>query len=145
MTTLYVRVCKTTDDNPIELPTEENGTLLLSTVAALFPGVSGLKFKHGSGFRVLKLANGCLYPPEDRWGQTSYYCVFPESKSNLVKANIPVFSQIHSFNVNFDIFAAYNPICVNRPTSSQVDTEAQVIHPSIYICVRPGEKCQSCR
>lgn len=92
----YVRVCEDAGEEPIELPAEEDNTLLLSTVAAQFPGVSGLKFEIESSFRGVKLSNGCLYPPDDHWGQTLYYCVFPKGKSNPVKANISVVSVIVS-------------------------------------------------
>ncbi|KOB64688.1 TAR DNA binding protein-like protein [Operophtera brumata] len=45
----YVPVSEGELDEPIELPTEEDGALLLSTVAAQFAGASGLKYRAGGG------------------------------------------------------------------------------------------------
>ena len=77
----YVRVCEDTGEEPIELPVEEDNTLLLSTVAAQFPGVSGLKFEIESNFRGVKLCEGRLYPPDGFWNKILYYCVFPKGKT----------------------------------------------------------------
>lgn len=74
----YVRVCEEAGEEPIELPAEEDNSLLLSTVAAQFPGVSGLKFEIESFFRGVKLSDGRLYPPDGYWGKILYYCVFPK-------------------------------------------------------------------
>lgn len=41
----YVPVVLKEDDEPVELPTEDDGTLLLSVVQSQFEGASGLKFR----------------------------------------------------------------------------------------------------
>jgi len=41
----YLQVAEEEGDEPIELPAEEDGTLLISTLAAQFPGCSGLKYR----------------------------------------------------------------------------------------------------
>lgn len=67
------------DSEPVEIPSEEDDTLLLSTVTAQFPGASGLKFKTPSGTtRGLRLANGAFHPPSTGWGDLNYICVFPK-------------------------------------------------------------------
>lgn len=69
-------------DPPTELPLEVDGTLLLSTVEAQFPGASGIKFinpKSGAP-RGIRLAEGKLHPPEPKegFGDHVYFCVFPK-------------------------------------------------------------------
>ncbi|KAI5720725.1 hypothetical protein M8J77_010927 [Diaphorina citri] len=62
------------DLDPIELPTEEDGTLLLSTVTAQFPGASGLKFKSATGStRGLRLLDGAFHaPPGTGWDNINF-------------------------------------------------------------------------
>lgn len=63
----------------MELPTEGDGTLLLSTLAAQFPGACGLKYRsETSSLRGVRLADGKLHPPETEnvWGSATYICVF---------------------------------------------------------------------
>lgn len=73
----YLKVAEDEGEEPIELPLEEDGTLLLSTLTAQFPGTSGLKFRTESNtFRGVRLADVKFHPPEDSWGDTVYYCVF---------------------------------------------------------------------
>lgn len=67
------------DTEPIELPTEDNETLLLSTVTAQYPGASGLKFKTPAGTsRGLRLVDGAFHPPPTGWENTIFLCVFPK-------------------------------------------------------------------
>ncbi|XP_065215918.1 TAR DNA-binding protein 43-like [Planococcus citri] len=73
----YLKVAEDEGEEPIELPLEEDGTLLLSTLTAQFPGTSGLKFRTESNtFRGVRLADVKFHPPEESWGDTVYYCVF---------------------------------------------------------------------
>ncbi|XP_018908843.1 TAR DNA-binding protein 43 isoform X2 [Bemisia tabaci] len=75
----YLQVVEEEGDEPIELPAEEDGTLLLSTLSAQFPGTSGLKFKtENKTTRGVRLVDGRLHPPDNGWGDTVYYCVFPK-------------------------------------------------------------------
>ncbi|XP_057669226.1 TAR DNA-binding protein 43-like [Diorhabda carinulata] len=78
----YVQVAEDEGEDVVELPTEEDGTLLLSTVAAQFPGSSGLRFKaspESKAFRGVRIMDGILYPPPDEgWGNILYFCVFPK-------------------------------------------------------------------
>lgn len=81
MSIKYLQVCEDEDEEPIELPTEEDGSILLSTVSAQFFGCCGLKYRHPSSqtFRGLRLADDRLYPPSDGgWGSHQYICVFPK-------------------------------------------------------------------
>lgn len=42
----YLQVAEKEDDEPVEIPSEDDGTLLLSTLAAQFPGACGLKYRN---------------------------------------------------------------------------------------------------
>ncbi|XP_072394012.1 TAR DNA-binding protein 43-like isoform X2 [Diabrotica undecimpunctata] len=77
----YLQVAEDEGEEPIELPTEDDGTLLLSTLSAQFPGSSGLKYKNPETktFRGVRLSEGRLHPPpDDGWGSHIFYCVFPK-------------------------------------------------------------------
>lgn len=79
----YIRVCEDDGDMLVELPLEEDGTLLLATLTAQFPRCTGLKYKvEESGcFRGLRLADDRIYPPPDNgWHGTTFYCVFPKGE-----------------------------------------------------------------
>lgn len=76
----YLKVAEDEGEEPIELPSEDDGTLLLSTLAAQFPGTCGLKYRNpeSKGIRGVRLVEGRLHPPDEGWGQNVYYCVFPK-------------------------------------------------------------------
>ncbi|XP_074655439.1 TAR DNA-binding protein 43-like isoform X2 [Tubulanus polymorphus] len=77
----YVQVAEEeNDDEPIELPTEEDGTLTLSTLAAQYPGACGLKYRNPEtgAMRGIRLVDGRLHPPDSRWGSILFICVFPK-------------------------------------------------------------------
>ncbi|XP_063222672.1 TAR DNA-binding protein 43-like [Bacillus rossius redtenbacheri] len=75
-----VLVAEDEGDEPMELPTENDNTLLLSTLAAQYPGTSGLRYRNPqtNAMRGIRLTNGKLYPPENGWGDSVFYCVFPK-------------------------------------------------------------------
>ena len=81
----YINVTsdESTDQEPIELPTEEDKTMLLSTVAAQFPNCTGLKYRHPDtgGLRGIRLAEGVLHAPEDGWGTHLYIAAFSQKAS----------------------------------------------------------------
>ncbi|XP_065172870.1 TAR DNA-binding protein 43-like isoform X3 [Atheta coriaria] len=80
----YLQVAEDEGEEPIELPTEDDGTLLLSTLAAQFPGSSGLKYRNpdSRAMRGVRLSEGRLHPPpEIGWGSQIFYCVFPKAEN----------------------------------------------------------------
>lgn len=80
----YLQVAEDEGEEPIELPSEDDGTLLLSTLSAQFPGSSGLKYRNPESktFRGVRLSDGRLHPPPDGgWGSQIFYCVFPKGMS----------------------------------------------------------------
>lgn len=82
MSVEYVQVSEEEGEETIELPAEDDGTLLLSTLQAQFPGTSGLKYRNSvsNAIRGIRLTEGRLHPPqgEDGWGNQVYLCVFPK-------------------------------------------------------------------
>lgn len=78
--TQYIQVSEDEHDEPIEIPSETDGTLLLSTLAAQYPGACGLKYRNPStgNFRGVRLSEGLLYPPDNQWGDHVYIVVFPK-------------------------------------------------------------------
>ena len=77
----YIQV---SEDNgpPVEIPLEDDKTLLLSTLTAQFPRATGLKYISESGcMRGVRYSDGRIYPPPDGWQDRVYkivvsYCKF---------------------------------------------------------------------
>ncbi|XP_018565988.1 TAR DNA-binding protein 43 isoform X3 [Anoplophora glabripennis] len=87
----YLQVAEDEGEEPIELPSEDDGTLLLSTLAAQFPGSSGLKYRNpeSKSFRGVRLSEGRLHPPpEGGWGSQVFYCVFPKENKRKSDDNL---------------------------------------------------------
>lgn len=76
----YIQVVETETEEPTEIPSEEDGSLLLSTLSAQFPGACGLKYRNPDtgNFRGVRLNEGYLFPPDGEWGSTVYVVVFPK-------------------------------------------------------------------
>uniref|UniRef100_A0A336KI89 CSON010878 protein n=1 Tax=Culicoides sonorensis TaxID=179676 RepID=A0A336KI89_CULSO len=77
----YILVVEHERDDPLELPCENDGTLLLSTLQGQYPTATGLKYKNPDtgAYRAIRLAEGKLYPPTDGgWGNAKFVAVFPK-------------------------------------------------------------------
>ncbi|KAG0433007.1 hypothetical protein HPB47_020309 [Ixodes persulcatus] len=76
----FIQVAEDESEEPIELPCEDDGTLLLTTLSAQFPATCGLKYRNpDSGtMRGVRLVDGRFHPPDNGWGNVVYYCVFPK-------------------------------------------------------------------
>lgn len=79
----YIQVAEEENEEPIELPIEDDGTLLLSTLAAQFPVACGLKYRNPEtgNFRGIRLVEGKLHPPEGHWQGFVYTAVFPKGRT----------------------------------------------------------------
>ena len=79
----YLQVAEEEGEEPIEVPTEENGTLLLTTLTAQFPGACGLKYRNPStgSVRGVRLAEGSLHPPDGFWDTHLYTVVYPKESN----------------------------------------------------------------
>ena len=74
----YVRVTEDESIPAIELPTESDGAILLSTLQAQFPGACGLRYKNPEtdSWRGIRLIENMLCPPADHgWGCHLYVVV----------------------------------------------------------------------
>jgi hypothetical protein len=78
----YIQVAEEEGEEPMEVPSEDDGTLLLSTLSAQFPGACGLKYRNPDtgAMRGIRLADGRLYPPDTEWSNRIYVAVFPKCK-----------------------------------------------------------------
>jgi len=77
----YIQVAEDENEEPIELPCEDDNTMLLTTLSSQYPGASGLKYRNGDTgtMRGVRLVDGRLQPPDNDWSKIDvYYCVFPK-------------------------------------------------------------------
>ncbi|KAH3822319.1 TAR DNA-binding protein 43-like [Dreissena polymorpha] len=76
----YIQVAEEEGDESMEVPLEGDGTLLLSTLNAQFPGSCGLKYRNpdSGAMRGIRLSDGRLYPPDGEWTVRLYVAVFPK-------------------------------------------------------------------
>uniref|UniRef100_A0A8C2IRX1 TAR DNA-binding protein 43 n=1 Tax=Cyprinus carpio TaxID=7962 RepID=A0A8C2IRX1_CYPCA len=67
MAEMYIRVAEEENEEPMEIPSEDDGTVLLSTVAAQFPGACGLRYRSpvSQCMRGVRLVEGVLHAPEN--------------------------------------------------------------------------------
>ncbi|XP_015594205.1 TAR DNA-binding protein 43 isoform X4 [Cephus cinctus] len=86
----YIQVAEDEGEEPIELPTEDDSTLLLTTLAAQFPGTCGLKYRNpeSRAMRGVRLVDGRLHSPENGWGKAIYFCVFPKAKTKRMETKL---------------------------------------------------------
>ncbi|KAM6976678.1 TAR DNA binding protein, like isoform 1-T1 [Aplochiton taeniatus] len=80
MAELYIRVAEDENEEPMEIPSEDDGTVLLSTVAAQFPGACGLRYRSpvSQCMRGVRLVEGVLHAPESDWGNLVYVVNYPK-------------------------------------------------------------------
>jgi len=71
----YVRISEGAEsEEVIELPTESDGRLLLTTITAQYPDAIGLRYKSDSGaWRGMRFVEGALEPPLEGWGYNDYF------------------------------------------------------------------------
>ena len=81
----YIQVAEDEGEEPIEIPSEDDATLLLSTLSAQFPGACGMKYRNPTtgNFRGIRLTDGTLFPPDGNWGQNVYIVVFAKGNGCL--------------------------------------------------------------
>ncbi|XP_050535298.1 TAR DNA-binding protein 43-like [Daktulosphaira vitifoliae] len=78
---MYVQVSENENSDPIDMPTEDDNSLLLSTLEAQYPGVIGLKYRVNNRLRIIRLNEGKLFPPEDGWLDRVYVCNFRNAQT----------------------------------------------------------------
>lgn len=82
---MYVQVTESENGDPIDIPTEEDDSILLSTLEAQYPGAIGLKYRVNNRLRIVRLTEGKLFPPEDGWLERIYMCNFRNTPSSKRK------------------------------------------------------------
>lgn len=85
----YIRVTEDENDEPIEIPSEDDGTVLLSTVTAQFPGACGLRYRNpvSQCMRGVRLVEGILHAPEAGWGNLVYVVNYPKGLSVFLQTS----------------------------------------------------------
>lgn len=80
MAEMYIRVAEEENEEPMEIPSEDDGTVLLSTVSAQFPGACGLRYRSpiSQCMRGVRLVEGVLHAPENGWGNLVYVVNYPK-------------------------------------------------------------------
>ncbi|XP_052232131.1 TAR DNA-binding protein 43-like isoform X2 [Dreissena polymorpha] len=123
----FVRVTDNESEEPIEIPTEDDGmdqdgTILLSSLVAQFPGACGLKYRSDSGsLRGVRLANGSLYPPNGSWGDTAYIVNFPKATETKRKVDEDAESPVSSKMKRVDTRKCTDLIVLGLPWKSTED------------------------
>lgn len=97
---MYLYVCDEDGQEPVEIPCEEDSTVLISTINSIFSGCIGLKYRNPQNncIRAVRLTDGKLFPPEGGWSSIVYIAVYPKGnfflKYILIKNN-------QNFNMNY--------------------------------------------
>jgi len=83
----YVRISEGPEsEEVIELPTEGDGKLMLTTITAQYPDAIGLRFKSDSGaWRGMRFIDGALEPPIEGWGYNDYFITTGAAPAAVVK------------------------------------------------------------
>lgn len=86
MAECYIRVAEDENEEPMEIPSEEDGTVLLSSVSAQFPGACGLRFRSpvSQCMRGVRLVEGILHAPENGWQNLVYVVNYPKGRCTNV-------------------------------------------------------------
>ncbi|KAM8830068.1 TAR DNA binding protein, like isoform 3-T3 [Neosynchiropus ocellatus] len=87
MAELYIRVAEDESEEPMEIPSEDDGTVLLSSVAAQFPGACGLRYRNPESqcMRGVRLVEGVLHAPENDWGNLVYVVNYPKDNKRKME------------------------------------------------------------
>ncbi|KAB7495578.1 TAR DNA-binding protein 43 [Armadillidium nasatum] len=105
----YVQVCEEENEEPIELPSEDDGTLLMTTLVGSFPGACGLKFRHpeSRALRGVRLIGDRLHAPDEGWNFV-FFCVFPKPENKrksdeLLESSMSKTKRLESFKKCSDL------------------------------------------
>ncbi|XP_049887651.1 TAR DNA-binding protein 43-like [Pectinophora gossypiella] len=124
----YIRVSEDEDEsNAVEIPCELDGTLLLSTLVAQFPGACGLKYRHPEtkSIRGIRLSDGRLHSPgEVGWGKYLYICVFPKENKRKMEDVSPENSAAKTKRLEKKL-ACSDLICLGLPWKSTEESIRQ--------------------
>ncbi len=157
----YIQVVDSEDSEPIEIPSEDDGSLSVSALAAHYPGATGLKYRLDGHTRAVKLSNGKLFPPENGWGDNVYLCIFPKGKVTFFRFNVTQWQYKTRrvpaiLEVNFDYFTLHSFIIIiiclpadsgkrkaddaletSDSKSSKVDADSKWVHTDLVVLGLP--------
>lgn len=120
----WVAVCEVESEDTIEIPTETDGTLLLSSVKAQFPGATGLKYRNPetNSFRGIRCQDNILFAPSDEgWMGINFVCVRPKVLSPKLKRKSEYDGQMQSKNFKVDENETIDLIVLNLPWKTGED------------------------
>ena len=86
----WVAIVEKEGEEAQEIQTEDDATLLLSSLRNLFKDVTTLKYKGPSDVqRIVRCIGGVLYPPGDDggWGSHTYVCVMKKKQHKFLKSS----------------------------------------------------------
>jgi len=105
----WVAICAVELEEPVEVQTESDGTILMSSVVAQFPKTTGLKFRNPetNTLRGVRCQGDVLHPPsEEGWGALTYICVTPKTeapkKNELLKRKKMDDAEMSSKNIKVE-------------------------------------------
>uniref|UniRef100_UPI00358FF1E7 TAR DNA-binding protein 43-like isoform X4 n=1 Tax=Myxine glutinosa TaxID=7769 RepID=UPI00358FF1E7 len=86
----FVKIAENESDDAVEVPVEKNGTLLVSNVAAQFPGACGLRYRplDAQSYRGVRLVDGVLHPPADGWKSCVFFVNYPKDVRSQEKRKL---------------------------------------------------------
>ncbi|KAG4076519.1 hypothetical protein HA402_011335 [Bradysia odoriphaga] len=77
MTDKVVKIARSATANAVAFDVDEDGSIRLSYLRSIYPGVSGLTFQNDNGIcHAVNYARGRFYPPNGGWSDRKYTCVF---------------------------------------------------------------------
>jgi len=106
----WVAIAGDETEEPVEVPTETDGTVNLASVTAQFPGATGLKYRHPetNKLRGIRIQGDVLYPPsEEGWGPYTFLCVraridSPKKDESGLKRKTDNDGEMYSKNIRYD-------------------------------------------
>ena len=130
----WVAVVSEEGEEPIEIPTENDGTILLSSLKAQFAGAIGLKFRNSSTntLRGVRLLDNVLYAPYSGhgWGNQTYICTKSSDDTVKMKAAKKCETAVkRKFDTDPD-----DMLCKNQRVDATENNTAEVDSENTGIC-----------
>merc|ERR1719427_293786 len=142
--TEWVAICSDENEEAVEVSTETDGTLLLSSVAAQFPGTTGLKYRNPgtNTLRGVRLQGEVMFPPsEEGWGLYTYMCVTVKTEPRL-KRKTEADRDMYSKNIKVDSEMdddgpekAHDLIILGLPWKTTEDDLREYFEPFGHLCM----------
>jgi len=106
----WVNISVDESEEPVEVPTEADGTICLASILAQFPNTIGLKYRNPSTskWRGIRIQDNQLYPPSDEgWEHHTYICVrnkaeSPKRDESGLKRKTDSEGEMYSKNIRYD-------------------------------------------